>query len=200
VLGSGMASKQVKSLLRRLARLRKLDTEFAVHGADPRSGHGYRLDPPLDEAELRALEAKRKVQLPAGYREFVLQAGDGGAGPGYGLGSAKKALASRRLKLQRPFPYSNEVAREAIRVRASGEDEHHFLPEPAFEGLIELCDMGCAQTCSLVVTGEQAGAIWGMGEFGCYPEFQLVAGEPRPHTFLSWYEAWLDSSLALVEG
>ncbi|MFJ6784992.1 SMI1/KNR4 family protein [Streptomyces yangpuensis] len=50
----------------------------AVFGA---RGHGFRLGPVLDEAQLRALEADLGAGLPAQYRSFLLQVGAGGAGP-----------------------------------------------------------------------------------------------------------------------
>src|SRR5437899_422192 len=47
--------------------------------------HGFRLNPPLTEAELDAFEKKNHVRLPNDYRTFLKDAGNGGAGPFYGL-------------------------------------------------------------------------------------------------------------------
>ena len=49
------------------------------------SKHGFRLGPPLGEGELAAFEQVHGVSLPAGYRAFLTEIGNGGAGPYYGL-------------------------------------------------------------------------------------------------------------------
>src|SRR5258708_39519318 len=47
--------------------------------------HGFRLNSPLHEAELQAFETKHRIRLPDDYRTFLKHAGNGGAGPYYGI-------------------------------------------------------------------------------------------------------------------
>lgn len=54
----------------------------AVFGA---SGHRFRLDAPLTQAQLVAWETRVGATLPAEYRSFLTQVAASGAGPHYGL-------------------------------------------------------------------------------------------------------------------
>jgi len=48
-------------------------------------GHGFRMKPVLSESEAAAFEQDHKIVLPSDYRRFVIELGDGGAGPFYGV-------------------------------------------------------------------------------------------------------------------
>ncbi|MDQ8705209.1 SMI1/KNR4 family protein [Streptomyces sp. LHD-70] len=67
------------------ARLREgaaLDPGCERFGADT---HRYALSAAPGEAEVRAFEEAHGVRLPLEYRSFVVDVGDGPAGPGHGL-------------------------------------------------------------------------------------------------------------------
>jgi hypothetical protein len=66
----------------RLAMVRELDPKLRIFGADR---HRYQLAPPIDAARLAEVGARFGVALPDGYRAFVTELGDGGAGPYWGL-------------------------------------------------------------------------------------------------------------------
>jgi hypothetical protein len=53
-----------------------------VFGADD---HGFRLNPPLPEADVIAFENVHNVSLPHDSRQFLTDVGNGGAGPFYGV-------------------------------------------------------------------------------------------------------------------
>lgn len=61
-----------------LANLREADTRTRVFGS---RSHRYALGPPVPEATLGAWERQHGIELPADYRAFLLELGNGGAGP-----------------------------------------------------------------------------------------------------------------------
>src|SRR5690606_29932699 len=91
----------------RLDRLRSVDSIHLVFGART---HGYRLNPPLSEREVRSFERRWKFSMPPGLRAFYTQVGNGGAGPGYGLFPLAEL---KRFKASKPYP-----GVEALRARA----------------------------------------------------------------------------------
>lgn len=66
----------------KLGRLRTLDAGLRLFGAE---SHGYLLDRPLAEPDLKSFERQLRVTLPSGYRRFLAEVGHGGAGPYYGI-------------------------------------------------------------------------------------------------------------------
>src|SRR5208283_4634322 len=66
----------------KLDRLALLDPKYEVFGA---YGHRYELFPRLTEKAVSAFEKKWRITLPAGYRQFLIELGNGGAGPSYGV-------------------------------------------------------------------------------------------------------------------
>src|SRR5271165_4002333 len=73
---------QLGAILGKLERARRLpgqEEEFGV------GKHHFRLNAPLSEAEIGAFEERHGVRLPNDYRLFLLLAGEGGAGPYYGI-------------------------------------------------------------------------------------------------------------------
>ncbi len=136
--------------------------------------HGYRLHPPLSEAEALAVEERLGVRLPAEYREYVTLIGDGGAGPGFGLHSLRELMAkgvkARRKSRDdladpsRPFGRPATV-REASRL--GGFPTH---------GVIVLCDTDCAGGCCLVTAGLERGWVWTYSNIGEY----APAGDSAP--------------------
>ena len=66
----------------RILTLDRVKGAQRIHGA---SHHGWRLAPPWTEPQLERFEEQRRVELPAGYRSWLLQVSASGAGPGNGL-------------------------------------------------------------------------------------------------------------------
>ena len=65
-----------------LRRLRDPSTPLKVFGSD---SHGFHTNPPLSVESVREFEAQHRVTLPQEYKGFLIQVGNGGAGPAYGL-------------------------------------------------------------------------------------------------------------------
>ncbi|MFM9940500.1 MAG: SMI1/KNR4 family protein [Hyphomicrobiaceae bacterium] len=65
-----------------VAALKERDQSFKVFGSD---GHRYRLNAPLSETTVARFEKRYSIQLPKDYRAFLVEVGNGGAGPYYGM-------------------------------------------------------------------------------------------------------------------
>jgi hypothetical protein len=66
----------------KLALLRKNEAALLLEYAEL---HHYELLATIAEREVRSLEGRYGIQLPADYRLFITELGNGGAGPGSGL-------------------------------------------------------------------------------------------------------------------
>ncbi|MGY2894364.1 SMI1/KNR4 family protein [Deinococcus sp. UYEF24] len=177
----------------RLAAFRAADPRFERFGAKK---HRYTLGPPLREEQIRAFEQRYDLQLPQDYRTFLLTVGNGGAGPSYGM-SPLQDLGWQGLR--RPFT-------PPITFGAFQEDD------TCEDGVLLLCDHGCAQYSALVVRGDESGQMFSLAD-GWTPEtprwaelwvahdrswiraVEALFGEydrlPR-QTFSQWYREWLE--------
>lgn len=178
----------VKSILAKLAIARQRNF------GDPKSARpDFRLNPPLDEAEIARFESQHGIRLPTSYRAFLLCIGNGGAGPYQGL--------VRLQDWKRAIPKGNNFPRDGLAQAPA------FDVEPSARGMIEvaaidhpwtgtLCLGRYAQswTMQLVLTGPLAGrviyAFW-YDESGEPPQAYVV----EEASFLHWYERWLDELL-----
>jgi HEAT repeat protein len=152
--------------------------------------HQFRLNPPLTEAELQAFEAQHEVRLPADYRTFLQYAGNGGAGPYYGLYPLKmwNDLVDWTLDdvpdniLALPCPLYPELP------PTNNWDEGLGEVSP-YQGTLSLGTQGCSYVMQLIVTGPFAGRVV-YGDADLNPPYMVH--EPD---FLAWYERWLDELL-----
>ena len=196
-------------LLNTLDQLRTVDTAYSAFGAQT---HGYVLQPVLTEAEVNEFESANSIALPAPYRDFLLTAGNGGAGPGYGLrplaawhceefsqvtsvittksgerfeaGTGDRAALARPSDPARPYPFTEPWG-------APGPDETLPIPDGShpFDGCLYLSDLGCGYSYLLVVTGQAAGQVWVDYTAGD-GQVSMVAA-----SFDAWYASWLDEAL-----
>ena len=96
--------------------LRRLSATHAdVFGAN---GHHFQLNSVLDDMEILAFEQRHGIHLPADYRDFLANIGNGGAGPYYGVFPLGKMDGIHELKpwserdgfigmLSEPFPLTH---------------------------------------------------------------------------------------------
>ena len=61
-----------------LARLRSAKTQPDIFGA---KSHQFQLNPPLPKSKVQTFESEHGFVLPADYRQFTTELGNGGAGP-----------------------------------------------------------------------------------------------------------------------
>jgi hypothetical protein len=200
---------KILQLKNKLHQLASLDIDFEVFGSDL---HEYRLNPCLSEAEIQQFELESHITLPIDYRSFLLEVGNGGAGPGYGLFSLN--LTATDSSLAQPFPLK-EVWNDWDLIEENQSDfpvdEDDEFDDKLSYGTIPIAHYGCGITAILVITGEQRGNIWiddrandgGIIPCSRYVAYVELTGEEtdeeddnQPLNFYDWYDNWLNISLS----
>lgn len=184
-------TEQLRRISEKLDRLRARDTAFDTFGS---KSHRFELCPTLSEEVVSAWERHHGVTLPDGYRKFLLQLGDGGAGPDYGLFPLERATKESTAFRNDPaglFPFTAAHAAHILATRRD-EDRYHAEDLPrSLPGVLCVNHAGCDHYYFLVLTGELRGTMW-YGSGGWCP---CSDGGGKLYTFLDWYEAWLDRHL-----
>ncbi len=178
-----------------LARLARLDPECRRFGA---STHRYQLNPPLSLERLAAFQARHDIRLPEDYAAFLTRAGNGGAGPFYGIYPLGEGWEGLTGTLAAPFPFTQpwNIPTDPPEHFASDEEEERWNHELdaaywfALDGAFPICHHGCALRTWLVVSGPERGRVW--------YDARAEGGGLRPHqdvpSFLDWYRGWLEES------
>lgn len=163
-----------EELRQQLEQARAADPEFRQVGAWQ---HRYCWNPPASLEQVEALEQKIGVSLPEGYRDFVLQVGNGGAGPFCGLFSLDKvgewlnwAVEPKKLPILDP--------KRGAKEREPGEKKR--LPSGIPIGSDE-----DTYFLYLLVAGPHRGRVF----YGDYDGGRFFY--PREQDFLTWYRRWL---------
>lgn len=164
--------EEISLLKERISRLKEKDKHFRVYGS---KSHKYQFRPTLTEDEVSVFEQKYQIKLPEDYRLFLIQIGNGGAGPDYGL-SPLEIIHPDDAKPNIPFRWSGD---EGIK---DAEFMKFYDERP---GVIELVSYGY-ETDFLVVNGDSYGTIWTE-----YPQWLSPTGK----TFIENYKDWLETKL-----
>lgn len=209
-----LALTQTRALLR---RLREADRELRVFGA---SAHHYKLEPPLPEAAVCKWEKDHGVELPADYRAFLLELGNGGAGPFHGLfplgqwdgsGSGLEPWEHFAGLLRSPFPHDAAWNLPASRLEPPEDfksdeeedawntalDDEYYAPA-LLAGAFWICHHGCALRTALVVTGPERGNVWFDGRADNSGIAPHVDDRGQHRSFGEWYMNWLECGLREV--
>lgn len=196
-----------------VARLRATDPTRSVFGAND---HHFELSEPIKEDELIAWEREHDVELPAEYRAYLLELGNGGAGPYYGIfplgmwegaGRELEVFDGALGDLRAPFPHRaawNLPAERFEQPKFENDDEEHawnemldteYFDPSLVNGAIWISHHGCALRTVLVVTGSERGNVWAdrRAEYtGIAPH---VGNDGRHLGFGDWYMSWLEQCL-----
>jgi hypothetical protein len=189
-----------------LDKLKRADTKLRIFGA---SGHKWKLASPVAQHQLKAFEERYGIVLPDDYRTFLLEVGNGGAGPYYGLYplgvfsdisgiDPTEAIGD----LARPFPHTkawnlDDQPDPQIDEKAYEAWTKRYFDTKWIDGAIPICHEGCNYYDLLVVTGSERGHIWVDGrssDAGIAPA-QRENTKAQRLSFLDWYQAWLDEAL-----
>lgn len=182
----------------------------AVRDAFLAAAPAVTLHPPASEAAVAAFEAAHGIALPAAYRAFLVEVGDGVDLDGepwlYGLVAVGQAQGT--AVAARPFWYGDAEA-AALRAALVAAGRGGGLADPTFMGLqkagapdgcITIAGNGGNDFSVLVVTGEQRGWMWRTGEAD-FPESRdlyTFDGDHGPLDFAAWLPLWAECMLGVA--
>lgn len=178
--------QRVERILSKLTAVRYKG--LSCFGSD---SHRFRLNAPIDEPALARFESEHGITLPADYRCFLKLAGNGGAGPYYGLYKLEQwddfidwtTDDPPENILALPCPLYPTMPRDSDWEAQLGD-----CISP-YQGVISIGSQGCTYAMGLIVTGKSAGRVVYLDADGQAP---YVVREPD---FLAWYERWLNELL-----
>lgn len=172
------------------------------------SVHSFGLRPCATLAEVEDFESKIGRKLPTDYRRFLLDIGNGGAGPHYGLfplgargdyDSKPGNTVTPRLKpwefLRLSETFETSWRDNPCSYPGVDENELEDIAQYVPPGALPIAHCGCAEHDYLILTGENAGQVWYEGE---EPYFLRSSASRRAMTFSEWYGDWLDEIVAGV--
>jgi hypothetical protein len=173
----------VARIVEGLRFLREADRNLTVFGA---KGHEHELRPCLDEARVVEFERRYSLRLPADYRRFLMEVGNGGAGPYYGIHGLDQLYETEEdywNDLSKPFLYRHRWAGPPDLLKAindadllkaiheadaddwsdsdrRGELIDEYWRQASRDGSINICEYGCNLRFLLIVNGPEFGRIW----------------------------------------
>lgn len=196
----------MQQLKTKLIKLAERDKNLKLFGSQ---SHLYSLNPCISVAELNYFESRYGVILPDDYRQFLLEFGNGGAGPGYGL--FKLEDETREIGVDGEDTEYRQLTQTFPLQTMWDSDDEEISEEQARQGTIAIATYGCGIDAILVVTGEQRGNIWiddRCNDGGIYPftaeccafyhdePYTLETVDDTPAlSFYDWYDDWLNRYL-----
>lgn len=147
------------------------------------SKHQFLFNPVASAAQVIAWETQNQLSLPEGYRRFILEIGDGGAGPCYGIrqGFTPNPLSVSADEVRLCHLPSVFVTSETLNELPEPTDEDDM---PHLRGNLMLFEIGCGAEGVLVMNGPMRGHVCLTGYSDC------LSGFDSPSLFLDYYEAW----------
>ena len=181
---------RIERILRKLKEVR--GKGLKCFGSD---SHRFRLNTRLNEQTIVRFEKEQGITLPSDFRSFLKLAGNGGAGPYYGITKLEQCYdLADWMSDDRP---SNLLAMPSPLHPAMNRDNDWMSQFTdcisPYQGTIAIGTQGCTYEVGLIVTGSFAGRVVYLDADGQAP---YVTREPD---FLSWYERWLDELLGGYE-
>lgn len=209
-------NEQLNRISNKIGELKMLDKHFKIFGSQK---HKYKINPTISLDKVQQFENTYHVTLPKDYVNFITMLGNGGAGPFYGLEPFENCLfgdldykrSDSLLNPSKPFLHTepwNLNFETAISENENEEEyqkeyskfENQYFDKTQMNGVIAICNYGCAVSLNLVVNGKEYGNIWTDdrgSDNGIYPSYEL--GNKDKISFLDWYELWLDNSLKVFK-
>ncbi|MFE7801570.1 HEAT repeat domain-containing protein [Nocardia sp. NPDC057440] len=181
------------------AQLSRIADKLTQAAADPgllesfgARTHGFRMNPPLSESTVAGFETEHGVVLPEGYRRFLLEVADGGAGPSYGLVPLAEAYDTAADSFAGHFAEPSPFVPGIVYADDWWDRfvESQDRPDP-LQGTLSIVHHGCTGHTQLVISGPGRGRLVAIDYNGVPAPYVLEDPD-----FLTWYERWLDELLA----
>ncbi|WP_040655972.1 SMI1/KNR4 family protein [Oscillibacter sp. 1-3] len=184
-----------------LDQAHRIDQKCELFGA---SKHQYRLNPPIDETVVRAVEERYNFRLPEDYVCFITKIANGGAGPDYGIMPFEESLMTGayncfqeayKRSLKKPFTPRRMMLEEVekfsfFKAAYEQEPDKYFIYEKedddicGTDGFFLLGTRGCQWDFGLIVSGGRTGQVFDTDNEGAYAF--------TAHSFNEFYREWLD--------
>ncbi|MEH2389652.1 MAG: SMI1/KNR4 family protein [Nostoc sp.] len=161
---------KVLQLKKKLSQLALLDATFQVFGSE---SHEYQFKPCLSNKDIQVFESRHNITLPSEYRDFILEIGNGGTGPGYGLSGLlgieyenvipEKLYQENYEILSKPFPLTEAWNDLDLIVKNNTDfvtNNDAYFDDKFIQGTLTITNYGCGIYAMLVITGQQSGKIW----------------------------------------
>ena len=165
-----------------LEKAKATDAALKQFGAQ---NHKYQWNPPASLKEIEEFEQETGISLPDGYRNFLLQAGNGGAGPFYGLFSLEQVKGWLSWQVEPGETPYLAPGTDPDSLKDLGDRDHDWR-----RGCIPIESQGDTYFTYLLVAGPDRGRV-------VYIEYERSwIFFPREPDFLSWYIRWLREAAA----
>ena len=165
-----------------LEKAKATDAALKQFGAQ---NHKYQWNPPASLKEIEEFEQETGISLPDGYRNFLLQAGNGGAGPFYGLFSLEQVKGWLSWQVEPGETPYLAPGTDSDSLKDLGDRDHDWR-----RGCIPIESQGDTYFTYLLVAGPDRGRV-------VYIEYERSwIFFPREPDFLSWYIRWLREAAA----
>lgn len=138
---------------------------------------------PLAEEEILRFETHCNIRLPEAYRMFLKEIGNGCV-----MIDGFRLMGIDEMDwedLSRPFMLEKEWIWEDDTDFPEGNALTEAIELMAYNGEIELIDLGDAMSYHLIVSGKCRGEVWNFTDVGVQPCCER-------QDFLGWFELWLD--------
>ncbi|MDQ3800087.1 MAG: SMI1/KNR4 family protein [Acidobacteriota bacterium] len=165
-----------ENCLEKLERLKNLDKQFQVFGAEE---HQYILNSPLPDEVIDEIAEEIEIPLPLELKRFYAEVGNGIAGPDYGL---IDIYGLRGIRANAPY-----VDVEALKRKLGRK----YLDEGNLSGLVSVVAQGCGHEICLITSGEKVGKVVYVSGDGYVSE--------TDQNLVEYYEKWLDNQLDKFE-
>ncbi len=149
----------------------------------------------ISESAIAEFEDQHSVTLPEDYRAFIIQVGNGGVGPWYGI--FPFSCDGNHQLLNQPFPYNEAWNVDGLYISERGDtpEEAAYFAEAHIQGTKRISHLGCGIYAILVFTGSERGNVWIDDRVDANGVFPLRTEKRDRLTFTELFEAWLSHEL-----